>query len=555
MDLPLISVVMPTYNSIDFLNESISSVLNQTYKNIQFIIVDDGSTDGSYEYIKKEFNDNRIELYKLEENQGICKALNYGLKKVKGDFIARIDSDDVWYLDKLDKQYSYLKEHPEYKACFTWVDIIDENGNIVNEKLKDTYNLFKAYTDTREDWIRFFFFHGNRLSHPSVLIYSDVIKEIGPYNLAYLQCQDFDMWMRLVLKYNFIILEEPLVKYRQFTNNSKHKNISSSTTINLIRHFNEHETMKYNMLYKMDDELLCKCFKEYFRNSNSSTKDELLCERAFLLLKIFNLSNSYSALGVLKLQELLNKKKYEKILKEKFNFACKDFYKLLGNHIYNDPHILNSSAITSTLYLNTSKGFNEKETLKSEPINLLNDICIKFDLPTDKKIQSVRFDPIERRLCRLEIKNLGFIDNQDQFITCEYTHNGKKVDDFIYFANGDPQLIIDIEDSLNLKQFVFEGKINIISDETQTYYIEEIQENLNSTIAEKETTILNLNENINKLNLDINGLNSKINDLNLNISQKDSEIIDLQNKLLYAHKYPFRHFIKKVILRDKNYNY
>ena len=128
-------------------------------------------------------------------------------------------------------------------------------------------------------------------------------------------------------------------------------------------------------------------------------------------------------------------------------------------------------------------------------------------------------------------------------------------DNFIYFANGDPQIIINIEDSSNLKQFVFEGKINIVNDEAQTRYIEEIQKNLNSTIAEKETAIQNLNENINRLNLDINGLNSKINELNSNIAQKDSKIIDLQNKLLYAHKYPFRHFIKKVILRDKNYNY
>ena len=123
MDLPLISVVMTVHNSEDYLLESVNSVLNQSYRNLQFIIVDDGSTDSTPQLLNK-ITDKRVEIYTLSENRHISYATNYGFSKVNGKYLAIMDSDDVWNDNKLEIQLNYLKEHPEHKGCFTWVFLI-----------------------------------------------------------------------------------------------------------------------------------------------------------------------------------------------------------------------------------------------------------------------------------------------------------------------------------------------------------------------------------------------------------------------------------------------
>ena len=115
----LITVLMVNYNHEDTIKEAIESVLNQTYTNIQFVIVDDGSTDASCR-IAEQFDDSRIELYHLERNEHICYATNFGFSKIKGRYLARIDSDDIWYPDKLNKQIALMQRNKECKICFTW---------------------------------------------------------------------------------------------------------------------------------------------------------------------------------------------------------------------------------------------------------------------------------------------------------------------------------------------------------------------------------------------------------------------------------------------------
>ncbi len=129
----LVSVLMVNYNHEDTIGETIESVLGQGYQNMQFIIVDDGSTDSSCRVIEG-YKDERIELYKLEKNRHICYATNYGFQKVKGEFLARIDSDDIWYPDKLERQMDFLRSNPDRDICFSWIDLIDETGRNINEE-------------------------------------------------------------------------------------------------------------------------------------------------------------------------------------------------------------------------------------------------------------------------------------------------------------------------------------------------------------------------------------------------------------------------------------
>lgn len=341
MSSPTVSVVMTVYNAKDYLQESITSVLNQTHHNLQFIIVDDGSTDQSAAIIQKfAEQDRRIEFYQLEENRHISYATNVGFAKVHGDYLAIMDSDDIWVKDKLEKQLQYLKLHPEHKGCFTWVDLIDENGADLNDRLPELRNLFAANTDTREEWLRFFFFIGNRLNNPSSLVDARVLPEIGGHNLFYIQATDLEWWVRFTLKYSFGILEEPLLKYRRIL--SSDNNVSIASVEHDARFYNEHMQIRYHFFDAMDDELFIRTFKDHFRCPDSSTPEELACEKAFLICQNFSDSTCYSAPGLLKLEELLTQPKTALLLKERYHFSTRECGEYTGTHIYNDPWIQKS---------------------------------------------------------------------------------------------------------------------------------------------------------------------------------------------------------------------
>jgi glycosyltransferase involved in cell wall biosynthesis len=343
---PLVSVVLTTYNAKDYLLESISSVLSQTYKKIQFIIVDDCSNDNSFEYIKSSFNDDRMEAYRLDKNHGISGATNYGIKKVKGDYLAIIDSDDIWKPTKLQKQIEYLNIHPEKAACFTWVDIIDENSRIDNDKGSSYQTLFNAHTDTREEWLRYFFFNGNRLNNPSSIVSVQAMRIIGEHNIALVQSQDFDWWIRFTKKFSFGIIEEPLVKYRRFFDSTKHNNISNGSEIPSTRFYNEYMFIRYHFFDDMDNQLFIDAFEQDFVCRESRTDKELTCEKAFLLTKNYaGGSKNPTPFGVYKLFRMFTKPDYVKLLEEKYKFTYRDLSQLLGKHMYVDSYVQDSTEL------------------------------------------------------------------------------------------------------------------------------------------------------------------------------------------------------------------
>lgn len=126
---------MPVYNAGDFLVESIESILNQTYKNYEFIIVDDASTDNSWEILKRfKSRSKKIKIYRFKKNKGVSATVKYAISKVKGEFIARMDADDIAVTNRLDKQLSYLKSHKQTVAVGGQCVVIDKSGNKIGEK-------------------------------------------------------------------------------------------------------------------------------------------------------------------------------------------------------------------------------------------------------------------------------------------------------------------------------------------------------------------------------------------------------------------------------------
>lgn len=132
----LVSVVMPLYNAEKTIAETIESVLDQTYTNWELNIVDDCSTDGSAEIVKKyEQKDSRIKYYRLEKNSGAAVARNTSMEKANGKYLAFLDSDDLWHKDKLEKQIQFMKEH-NVAYSFTEYDMFSNNGEIIKKRVK-----------------------------------------------------------------------------------------------------------------------------------------------------------------------------------------------------------------------------------------------------------------------------------------------------------------------------------------------------------------------------------------------------------------------------------
>ena len=133
---PKISVIMSVFNGSKFLADAIQSILNQTFKEFELIIVDDGSTDNSLNIIRSfESADSRIKVIS-KLNEGLAKSLNAAISASQGDFIARMDADDISYKNRLEKQYEYMQKNKSIDLCGCSMDIIDEHGNVTSEKIQ-----------------------------------------------------------------------------------------------------------------------------------------------------------------------------------------------------------------------------------------------------------------------------------------------------------------------------------------------------------------------------------------------------------------------------------
>lgn len=198
---PFISVLMPVYNGEKYLREAIDSILNQTYTNFEFIIINDGSTDTTEEIILS-YEDERILYIKNEENLRLIRTLNKGLDLAKGKYIARMDADDISLPSRLEKQVKFMEKNPEVGLCGTFLKTI---GN-----REDTVSF---HTDDNN--IRFRLLFSTYLRHPSVMIKSEIIKKYDlKYNSDYLHVEDHKMWIDISKHTQLAIIPNFLLKYR-----------------------------------------------------------------------------------------------------------------------------------------------------------------------------------------------------------------------------------------------------------------------------------------------------------------------------------------------------
>lgn len=215
--MPEISVLMSVYNCEEYISDTIKSILNQTFKDFELIIVDDGSIDRSVDVIKR-FNDNRVKLFSLKHNQGIPKALNFGMTKCSGKYIAKADADDIYRIDRFEKQKRILDEQPNISVVgsqiehFPHDEVVRFSERYKNKKIyfEKQVNSIVSSEDIREKLYMFFC-----LIHSVMMIRKDLLK-CFKYDVVYSSlAEDYKLLYELNKKgYSMINVNEKLGQIR-----------------------------------------------------------------------------------------------------------------------------------------------------------------------------------------------------------------------------------------------------------------------------------------------------------------------------------------------------
>lgn len=207
---PLVSIIIASYNHAPYIVTAVTSVLQQDLTDIEVIVVDDGSDDGTPDLVEK-IDDSRLSLVRLNQNRRIHPR-NLGIRLSRGRYIAFQNSDDEWLPGKLNAQIKVLEKNRNVVACFTGVEVIDENGEQLNGSFADGAFITKNRKNTA--WLRRFFDKGNCLCLPSVVARRSDINSVGQFRASLVQLSDLDLWVRLAAIGDFEILDTPLTRMR-----------------------------------------------------------------------------------------------------------------------------------------------------------------------------------------------------------------------------------------------------------------------------------------------------------------------------------------------------
>ncbi len=234
--MPAITVLMPVYNAERFLAIAIESILGQTFTDFEFLIIDDCSTDKSVEIVHS-YNDARIRYYRNEKNLGISPTLNKGVELATAPLIARMDSDDISYPERLHTQYDFIQANPDGALYSCWVKVVDQDGRFMRQ---DNFNSrFYYYNLTFICWIY----------HPTIIFRKKEIMEIGMYTVPY--AEDFELFWQISRRFKIYNVPAVLLDYR-VTDQSLHqvlkkKEYEAAQYEQLLRNFRYYTSDAYTL--------------------------------------------------------------------------------------------------------------------------------------------------------------------------------------------------------------------------------------------------------------------------------------------------------------------
>lgn len=297
MKSPKISVLMSVYNGGVFLPKSIESVLDQSFANFEFIIINDCSTDNSLEIIKNyQRKDKRIKIISNKKNLGLTRSLNKGLKIATGKYIARIDADDYCRQDRLQKQAIFLEKNKDIFLVASWVSIVGEDGSHIGVKKMPTNSL--AITKRLEK--------GNCLFHSSIMFRA---YPFAKYRNKFIYAQDYDFYLRLLSKNKKIaVISEPLISHR-----------ISGETISIQK--------------KAQQDSFAQKAKEFYKQRKKNGKDKY---SEFKIKKILKIKNNQPLLLKSKIIFMLQLGRFDEAKKiySKYNKVEKSFFTKIPLYIF-----------------------------------------------------------------------------------------------------------------------------------------------------------------------------------------------------------------------------
>ena len=226
---PLVSVILPTYNRRGVLGDSVRSVLAQTYRNFELIIVDDGSTDGTAELVRSICP---AAAYVWQPHAGVAAARNRGLAEARGQLIALQDSDDLWHPEKLGLQVGVLANDPSVGVVCTAKRTIDKDGRVIGKQWKQLHS----------GWVTESLFKCVFVTTPSAVVRRRVVEQLGEFDGKLRITSDYQFWLRASLVTKFVAMDEPLVDVRRWPDR-----LTSAKAEGAVR--------QYQMLLEFYDEL------------------------------------------------------------------------------------------------------------------------------------------------------------------------------------------------------------------------------------------------------------------------------------------------------------
>jgi glycosyltransferase involved in cell wall biosynthesis len=206
--MPKVSVIIPAYNAMAYLPDTLESVLQQTFRDFEILIINDGSTDNIQMWATQNITDLRVRVI-AQSNQGLSAARNTGIANAEGEYIAFVDADDLWNSTKLEKQVQCLDERPTVGLSYNWIAVIDAEG-------KPTGRVMGGNI---EGHVLPEILQRNIIDCPSVLVRRQCFEEVGRFDRNLRSVEDWDMWIRIAARYSFAVTKEPLTYYRQHSGN------------------------------------------------------------------------------------------------------------------------------------------------------------------------------------------------------------------------------------------------------------------------------------------------------------------------------------------------
>ncbi|MBQ4404714.1 MAG: glycosyltransferase [Selenomonadaceae bacterium] len=534
---PKVSVILTSYNHAAYVAAAIESVLNQTFADFELLIVDDGSRDNSREIIKT-FDDGRIKTFLYAENRGPRLAVAEAVKSARGKYIAVHHSDDLWAPDKLEKQVAFLDANKNYAACFTWVNFVDEHGNVYEPNKKDFYHkIFEQENRSRAEWLNYFFHNTNCLCHPSAMLRREIFGETHLLDTnGFWQLPDYLMWIRLCFHADIFILQERLTNFR--LRRTRQENFSATTFDKNIRMELEFLFVVREFVNSFKDD---KFFLEVFPEAEKFIVDGQI-NRNFALAQLcfdrkFVATSAFRLTGLELLKNLLSDPAAAAQIKKLYGYDEKTFLRDGGAYdVFNLVHKLD--VLNAKIFINDG---NEYILAAEKTISVdANRIFYgRIDFDTDAPINFLRFDP-DTNFISVKI-NCVLINGAEQRV---HSDNADKfVNGFRRFLTNDPQIFFEV--------------VNLAGHVTFEIFGEK-EENYSAILNRNISKLLKLNAELKEVNATLNAENQRLTKSDgLSDSFRQWTRLDSKDKVLSAARFFYKSLPfddeKKVALKDKFY--